>query len=271
MNYDKILLKILITDKDRINSCQMLKIINNKYPNIKTYLTNRYCDSESLQESLNRIKYNIDIRPVCKICGGKVKYIGKNIFRNFCSYKCLGNGTNNRRKQTCLEKYGVSTPLKNKEVKEKIKQTCLEKYGETTPLKNKEVKEKIKRTCLEKYGVPNAGGSKQSLEKIKQTCLEKYGVKTFCKSEEYLKQKDKIINKIYYSRKKNGTLNTSKLEEELYLYIKDRFPSVKRQYKDEKRYPFYCDFYIPELDYFIELNGIWTHGKHPYDFNSVED
>lgn len=108
-------------------------------------------------------------------------------------------------------------------------------------------------------------------QKIKQTCLEKYGVKTFCKSEEYLKQKDKIINKIYYSRKKNGTLNTSKLEEELYLYIKDRFPSVKRQYKDEKRYPFYCDFYIPELDYFIELNGIWTHGKHPYDFNSVED
>lgn len=248
MDYDKILLKILITDKDRINSCQMLKIINNKYPNIKTYLTNRYCDSESLQESLNRIKYNIDIRPVCKICGGKVKYIGKNIFRNFCSYKCLGNGTNNRRKQTCLEKYGASTLLKNKEVKEKIKQTCLEKYG-----------------------VPNAGGSKQSLEKIKQTCLEKYGVKTFCKSEEYLKQKDKIINKIYYSRKKNGTLNTSKLEEELYLYIKDRFPSVKRQYKDEKRYPFYCDFYIPELDYFIELNGIWTHGKHPYDFNSVED
>lgn len=60
MDYDKILLKILITDKDRINSCQMLKIINNKYPNIKTYLTNRYCDSESLQESLNRIKYNID-------------------------------------------------------------------------------------------------------------------------------------------------------------------------------------------------------------------
>lgn len=200
MNYDKILLKILITDKDRINSCQMLKIINNKYPNIKTYLTNRYCDSESLQESLNRIKYNIDIRPVCKICGGKVKYIGKNIFRNFCSYKCLGNGTNNRRKQTCLEKYGASTPLKNKEVKEKIK-----------------------RTCLEKYGVPNAGGSKQSLEKIKQTCLEKYGVKTFCKSEEYLKQKDKIINKIYYSRKKNGTLNTSKLEEELYLSLKIDF------------------------------------------------
>lgn len=25
------------------------------------------------------------------------------------------------------------------------------------------------------------------------------------------------------------------------------------------------------MDYFIELNGIWTHSKHPYDFNSVED
>lgn len=56
MNYDKVLLKLLITDKDRINSCQIMKIINNKYHNIKNYLRNRYCDSKSLQESLNRIK-----------------------------------------------------------------------------------------------------------------------------------------------------------------------------------------------------------------------
>ena len=45
---------------------------------------------------------------------------------------------------------------------------------------------------------------------------------------------------------------------------------VKRQYHC-KRYPYNCDFYIPELDYFIEFQGYYTHGKHPFDPNSDED
>ena len=57
----------------------------------------------------------------------------------------------------------------------------------------------------------------------------------------------------------------------MYLYIKEKFPSVIRQYKDKERYPYFCDFYIPELDLFLELNGTWTHGNHPYDMNSKED
>lgn len=72
-------------------------------------------------------------------------------------------------------------------------------------------------------------------------------------------------------RIQNNTWSTSKPEEELYLYIKERFPSVKRQYKDKERYPYFCDFYIPELDLFLELNGNWTHRNHPYDMNSKED
>lgn len=79
------------------------------------------------------------------------------------------------------------------------------------------------------------------------------------------------MNKRYNTLKANHTFNTSKPEEELYLYIKEKFPSVIRQYKDNTRYPFACDFYIPELDYFIELNGTWTHGKHPFNPNSEED
>ena len=57
----------------------------------------------------------------------------------------------------------------------------------------------------------------------------------------------------------------------MYLYIKEKFPNVKRQYKDKERYPWCCDFYIPELDCFIELNGNWTHGKHAFSSTSKED
>ena len=73
------------------------------------------------------------------------------------------------------------------------------------------------------------------------------------------------------TKRKNHTFNTSKPEEELYLNKKKKFPSVIRQYKDNTRYPFCCDFYIPELDYFIELNGTWTHGKHPYNKTNIND
>lgn len=46
--------------------------------------------------------------------------------------------------------------------------------------------------------------------------------------------------------------------------IKSRFPNTKYQYKS-KEYPFCCDFYVPELDLYIECNYHWTHGGHPYD------
>ena len=105
---------------------------------------------------------------------------------------------------------------------------------------------------------------------MKKGMLEKYGVISFTKTEEYKIIKDKILEKKYNTMKKNNTFNTSKPEEELYVYIKSKFPSVIRQYKDKERYPWQCDFYIPELDYFIELNGTWTHGKHPYNPNSED-
>lgn len=40
--------------------------------------------------------------------------------------------------------------------------------------------------------------------------------------------------------------------------------NVIYQYRDELRYPFNCDFYVKNLDYFIELQGYWTHGKFPF-------
>ena len=115
----------------------------------------------------------------------------------------------------------------------------------------------------ENYGVPNGGGSKESLEKIKQTCLKRYGVPNGGGSKQSL---DKIAN----TKRKNHSFTTSKPEENLYQEIKSIYPSVIRQYK-ESRYPYNCDFYIPELDMFIELQGSWTHGKHPYNEKSNQD
>lgn len=61
------------------------------------------------------------------------------------------------------------------------------------------------------------------------------------------------------------------MRKKCFFYIKEKFPSVKRQYKDNIRYPWRCDFYIPELDYFIEVQGYYTHGDHPFDSQSQSD
>ena len=206
----------------------------------------------------------------------------------------------NKGKQTCLEKYGVDNPAKLEENKEKVKQTCLKKYGTISTTQCKEIRDKIKQSCLEKYGVDNPAKLEENKEKvkqtclkkygglapicdpniknqIKQTCLEKYGVDNYGKSLKHkinmstIMSSDEMQEHRYNVMAKNHSFNTSKPEEELYLYIKEKFPSVKRQYKDKLRYPYNCDFYIPELDYFIELQGYYTHNTHPYNPNSISD
>ena len=32
-----------------------------------------------------------------------------------------------------------------------------------------------------------------------------------------------------------------------------------------------CDFYLPKYDLFIEIQGSWTHGGHPFDKNNNDD
>ena len=252
--------------------------IEGKYnKDIYEYLINRYDDSDSLKETLFRIYNGIEEHPKCPTCGKPLVF--KGIFFKFCSNICAQSSDEIKQKikQTCLEKYGVDNYNKTKESKEKIKQTCLEKYGVEYFWQSDECKEKIKQTCLEKYGVDSPLKSEKIRNKGKQTCLEKYGVDNYGKSLKHkinmstIMSSDEMQEHRYNVMTKNHSFNTSKPEEELYLYIKEKFPSVKRQYKDKLRYPYNCDFYIPELDYFIELQGYYTHNTHPYNPNSISD
>ena len=59
-----------------------------------------------------------------------------------------------------------------------------------------------------------------------------------------------------------------KTENKIFEILKTRFPKVIRQYYSEK-YPFNCDFYIPELDLYIEYQGYITHGKEPYNKDNL--
>ena len=164
-------------------------------------------------------------------------------------------------RKACLEKYGVINGGGAPEILEKIKETNRKKFGSDWYLQTDDYKRKTKET-LEQYGVTNVFQLKEVKDKIKQTNLERYGV-------EYNMQNKEVRNKVDITKYKNNTFNTSKPEQEIKRLLEKKFPNVQYQYKSEK-YPFNCDFYIPELDLYIEFQGIWTHGKHPFS-ESVED
>lgn len=182
-------------------------------------------------------------------------------------------------KKTIQEKYGVDNIMQVFNVQEKQKQTCIEKYGVDNAIKNKEIKDKKEQTCLDKYGKENLFGTEYFKNKSKETCTKKYNVENIMQvfnneqlNEDALKIKQKIIDniptmldKMYKTKKKNKSFNTSQPELQINNLLQKTF-KVICQYKSEL-YPFACDFYLPDLDLYIEYNGTWTHGAMPFENN----
>lgn len=84
-----------------------------------------------------------------------------------------------KRKETCLETYGVDHPMKTQEVQEKQKAVIRKKYGVDHPLQNAEILEKAKQTNLEKYGTEWGLSSPAVRLKGIETMLENYGVEYY--------------------------------------------------------------------------------------------
>ena len=65
---------------------------------------------------------------------------------------------------------------------------------------------------------------------------------------------------------------SSKVEIDFYKYLINTFgfENVDPQHYDDQ-YPYSCDFFIPGLDLYIEIQGSWTHGKHPFNPGDKKD
>ena len=321
-NDDLIISKYMIhTNKRDMVRPSFKKLINLKEnEQDKIYLLQRYKDSESLHETVQRIFYKIELKPKCPICGMPVKWLGKKdrLMLKTCSdVKCFAKYRYDESKKTNLLKYGVENCFQSEDKKEKIKNTLINKYGVDNPLKCDDIKEKLRQTCLEKYGVINGGCSKQALEKIKetnikkrgvscpfkdeevkekikstlinkygvdnplkcndikekskQTCLKKYGTEYYFQSNEYRKDLSAYLEKQRRTKKKNHTYTSSKAENMIYNKLVHYFNKVICQFYDKERYPYNCDFYIPEIDTFIEYQGYFSHQNHPFDSLNKDD
>jgi hypothetical protein len=172
--------------------------IHKHYPEFENYLLSHFDFVGSWIEKLYCYFYKIDKTPLCPVCGNSVKFTSFiKGYHEFCSVKCLSNSTTtiNKRKKTCLKKYGVEHATQSEEIQNKVKRTNLERYGVEYPAQSQEFQNKMKQTCLEKYGVEHPLQSQNIQNKYKQTCLEKYGVENPFQSQERISRHDEIINK----------------------------------------------------------------------------
>lgn len=194
-----------------------------------------------------------------KVYGGKSPFCSMDI-----QIKC---------RETWIKRYGTDNPFASKEIINKIKTTWLNHYNVDNPFAAKEIQEKLKLTWMRHFGVDNPFKSPIVRKKSQQTCLERYNHISWQGSDIGRKTLSEILSseevriKCDKTKRKNGSYGKSREEDEIYLIIYKKYPSVKRQYKNSK-YPFNCDFYIPELDLYIEYNGYWSHGDEPFNPNN---
>ena len=74
--------------------------------------------------------------PLCKHCNGPTTYRSFSTgYTTFCSTKCLANNKDiqEQKQQTATDRYGVGHYSKTADYKAKFKSTCLDRYGVTNP------------------------------------------------------------------------------------------------------------------------------------------
>lgn len=161
---------------------------------------------------------------ICCVCGKETRFLNVTEgYRKTCSQKC-----------TIFDKYGVWNVSQSEEIKQKKIDTCRKNYGVDYNLQRKEM---IAKTHSDKI-------IKKQSESRKKTLKQKYGVENSYLIEDVVRR----------------TYDTTKSKSEQYFedLLKEHDIEFIAQYKDEK-YPYYCDFYLPEYDCYIELNIFWSH------------
>ena len=227
-------------------------------------------------------------KPKCVVCGKYLKfrdvYVG---YGKTCSNKCSRNFVvenitierqneiNQKHSNTIIEKIKERTDEEKEKISESFrlfhqnmsedkKRLRAERISNSSKIeRTNRTEEKWKETTSkrkETFNLKSIDELNEIYSKISRSVKETMNAKSL---QEWIK----ITEKQFETKKQNNSFNTSKPEEEIYNKLILKFNNVIRQHKTEE-YPFHSDFYIPELDLYIEYQGQWTHGGQPFDENN---
>ena len=101
---DNYIKEYFFTKLNKLYTKKFLDFEKTHFPNeIYEYLINRYNDSQSLKETVYRINFGYNTRPVCENCGIPLNFKGKmpKLWDKYCSKECRYSETRqNKIRQT---------------------------------------------------------------------------------------------------------------------------------------------------------------------------
>ena len=127
----------------------------------------------------------------CYTCGKNTRFgTLRDGYFKYCCSACVSKSPliKDKKKQTCLNHFGVPISFQSNEIKDKIKKSMIEKYGVDNASKYSEIQQKKVVTSLKRYGVEHPSQTDEFKQKIRDTCLEKYGESNVFKVP-FIKQK----------------------------------------------------------------------------------
>lgn len=170
----------LIFGKNRFRNEDWIK---ENLPDLHFFIYN-YPIGSSFKEKIFHFRNGSSI-PIC-YCGKSLEFISLSKgYRKYCSKNCQ---------------------VKSPSSKQKRKETCLSKYGFDNPMKNSEIKNRYIESIVDTYGVDNIGKRTESKEKLKITNRKKYGV-------DHISQLDRV-KKSLSGKLKNRSLDMNKIRSE---------------------------------------------------------
>lgn len=137
-------------------------------------------------------KYGVKSSFSLKSTQDKIKQT--NIERLGVAYPTQSSLVRDKVKKTVQEIYGVDNVFQSEDIKKEIENTNLLRYNTKSPIQNEKIKEKIANTCNDKYNVDNPF---KLVNRVKEGMIKKYGVPSALKNDE-IKEKWKNTNKERY-------------------------------------------------------------------------
>lgn len=218
----------------------------------------------------------------------RIEYQTRGRYRSYCSSKCSNNsdkvkikkektsvsnfGTKyhnqsnigkNSRKNTNLNRYGVINPSLNDDVKKKKILTTMANYGVINPSQSEIIQKKKIETNIKLYG--NTHYNNRHITALHQEILSNKNLLEFELQSKSIKElalemnvnKSTIIRKIHHLGL-SEFINASYLEQEMRLFL----DLHNINYIQNTRLvipPKELDFYLPEYNLAIEMNGDYWH------------
>ncbi len=195
-----------------------------------------------------------------------------NLERYGTEYQVSSESTKAKSIKTLIENYGVDNPMKSELIKEKIQISLQEKYGSNivNPSQISSVQEKIKETSISKYGVQHFTQNYEIQEKTKKTMIEKYGVENALmleKTKIASHSKEATEKRMKTLKESNHNFQSSKIEDKLYEILTSVFKNVERHAIING---WDIDFYIKDINTFVNMNGIYWHGRELSEKDLIE-